>query len=144
MKNSEALYKILEKLNKNKVPTFRETEAALKAYADCNGLEDAGVERNLDFTNFLLPLKANALKALCKECCPNGYNSFDSTAVEKITKVFGKDANYFFGRESSPCIYVKPNETSRRTWIEDLSNLTEIADEVSFEHTLGMFRIWFD
>jgi hypothetical protein len=113
-----------------------------KAYSDClpEHVEVEGLECNLDFFNKDF-VDNRAL--LCMASLIGDYNGFNAKAVEQIVAYFGDDAEYSFGREGSPVIYVKPG---KRVWINrrQETKLESLADEVSFEAKLGLFRLWFD
>lgn len=109
------------------------------AYADCNGMHEKGVERNLDFK---APKSVGGAEAmgLMDACCPYGYNGFNSEVMAEVVKKFGDNAAYTIAREGSPCLYIKP---VNRVWLNRDESILKLADEVSFEPS-GTFRLWWD
>jgi len=123
------------------VPKFRELALA---YADC-------VETDFKISAHIRDLNYQAKESLSKDelinimpkIIPFGYNEFCSVnTIKKLADIFG-DSHYFVCRESSVCIYVKPNS---RVWLDEDSDYlnASLADEVSFEGDRGMFRFWWD
>lgn len=119
----------------------------LSAYSDCNGLEDSdGIRRNLDFFCGD-PFKIGELEKIMSVAVPTGYNAFDAKGLGAIiSAAFGDKCHVFIARESSVCLYIKP---SQNVWFGsgrecDLLNPKLNCDEISFDETKGMFRLWWD
>lgn len=135
-----------EFLNEIKLSEFdRHAKAIAYAYADCLVGEKVDMPKNSRDLNFFSKeaLSVTELRIIVEHII-GSYNGFDLAAVERVIDVFGGDAFYFIGRESSPVIYVRPASTGR-TWLgsgED--KISTLADEVSFEHVFQMFRFWWD
>lgn len=115
----------------------------IAAYSDC--LEDhidvEGIERNLKYMS-LESLSIKDATEILSLAIPNGYNDFEvKTCLPSIATIFGDDARIFIARESSVCLYIKP---ASRIWMSRDEKLNSLADEVSFESDLGLFRVWWD
>lgn len=117
-------------------------EAAGRIYADCIDAEGAhcgSIRRNLNaFIRESVSL--GDLEAIMSAAIPDGYNGFNANQLRDYAKYFGDGARYFIAREGSVAIYVKPFD---RVWING-DALSGLADEVSFEFDVGMFRLWWD
>lgn len=111
-------------------------ERILAAYSDLHKdlLSD---HRNLNFIELDSLDAKNFL--LIGKIIPS-YNEFNgNTTPQKLIDLFG-EAEYLVAREGSPCFYIKP----KHLWLGRGQDFESVADEVSFEGTLGMFRVWFD
>lgn len=122
---------------------YQAREVAL-AYSDClpEYVDTENVQRNLNFF-CSKPFKVTSAQKVMKLAVPDGYNDFEADgSFNKIIKVFGDDVLVFIARESSVCLYIKPQS---RVWLgRGEGNLSAIADEVSFDSEIGMFRLWWD
>jgi hypothetical protein len=117
--------------------------AVMAAFSDCHG-QLPGVERDLNFRSAEV-FNADELVAVFRAATPDGYNNFDSSVVETLTKTFGEHAEYFPAREGSPCIYVRAPKDSR-LWLDraqrGVAGLLAV-DEFSLESD-GALRLWWD
>lgn len=139
-----------EKMQELKLDPFDyAAREALEAYADCH---DGLVEtRELNFFS-KRPLNGKRLIEILAKVIPHGYNAFDADSVKAVVEAFGEHSTYFVAREGSPCIYVRPQDDPKQpgahVWIGEHGKAAcvtdDLADEVSFEPALGMFRLWWD
>jgi hypothetical protein len=125
-------------LHFKKFPQYRWViERIAAAYSDCvEGLE---AERNLDFFSHY-PVNGAAAKAIVRHCI-GGYNNLTPETFDLVLHFF--EAEYFFAREGSFCVYVRPEKC---VCVESLSMLKKEAkiDELTFDSNLQMFRLWWD
>lgn len=147
MSQNEKIQKIKydEYLKKHRLNRFdRGVERVLSAYSDCIDEIVSGfdkIERNLNFFE-VEPFEFKRALDVMAAAVPNGYNDFEVDLVfKKIADVFGTDCQIFVARESSVCLYVKP---TGRVWLNRDEKLQTLADEVSFDSTIGAFRLWWD
>lgn len=110
------------------------------AYSDLHDEEDE-TPRNLNYFE-RESVDGEALGKIMQVAVPS-YNGFDGVqSIARVVDAFGANAQYFIGREGSPVIYVKP---AGRIWLNGRGpNFGTLADEVSFDSSLGMFRLWWD
>jgi hypothetical protein len=100
-------------------------------------------ERNLNFNTILIgAVNAVEMCEIFSKVCPGGYNTMNKESLVKIAECFD-DAEFYLGREGSPVLYIKPKT---RLWFGDRrhTEIGTLADEVSYEPSVGMFRVWFD
>lgn len=111
-------------------------DSVLSAYSDSNDLEE---DRNL---GFMAPCSVNGYMAIeIAAKCIVSYNEFNADQVKEVVKMFGYDSAYFFAREGSPAIYIRP---SKNMWLQFDKELPFLVDEVSFDAKMQMFRLWWD
>lgn len=111
-------------------------ESILVAYSDSHDLED---HRNLNCFVKHGFYEDLALEVVQK--CIKSYNAFDAQAFLHVLKYFGHGTKYYFAREGSVCIYVKPGSNF---WIERFIPREAQVDEFSYEAQLNLFRLWWD
>jgi hypothetical protein len=109
----------------------------LEAYSDLH--DQLEFNQNLKF--FCKNSVCGQLAIKIADRCIDTYNEFDKEIMEKVVKVFGDESSYYFAREYSVCVYVKPYQNIYLDRV--FSNLFN-CDEFSYDHKLGMFRIWWD
>lgn len=134
-------YELAKKLFDKESLNYNEgmaVEQTIIAYSDSHD-ELEHDDRNL---NFFTANAVNGEMAIkIADRCIQGYNNFDKEAMEAVVALFGLQAHYFFARESSVAVYVKPVDCIR----VDLDFCFKMkADEFYFDGRLGMFRIWWD
>jgi hypothetical protein len=124
-------------------------ESLVTGFQDCNEIDlktllfGAGKERDLNFNTLMIgSVTALEMLEIMDAACPGGYNRMNKDALVKIAECF-EDAEFYLGREGSPVLYIKPKS---RLWFGDPrhTEIGTLADEVSFEASIGMFRVWFD
>lgn len=129
-------------------PSFKEANWYVKGVAVqvllayCDGHEDVEGERNLCFFCHN-GVKGKDFISIAALAIP-GYNAWNGVRTPKLlVSMFGKKAEYFFGREGSVCIYVRPHKDF---WLESAVELKDIAeiDEFSYEYDLKLFKLWWD
>jgi hypothetical protein len=110
----------------------------IAAYSDCN---ESPSERNLRYFSRESVSYKEAHDILLA-AIPDGYNGFDpNESMIKLIEIFGEGCKIHIARESSVCLYLKPDQ---RVWLSRDAEIGKLADEVSFDHDLGMFRVWWD
>lgn len=110
------------------------------AYSDClpEVVSTDGLERDLDFIQHET-VKAKDLEKYLMLI--GQYNDFiPQIASKEIVETFGENAEVIIARESSVCLYIKPEHN---VWFgRRCKPIT--CDEYSFDTTLNMFRLWWD
>ena len=113
-------------------------DLVLCAYSDSHN--DLDEERNLRFFCINPVHGSTAIKI--SEKCIVSYNEFNRIAMEKVVSYFGEDSCYFFARECSVCLYVRP--IHKCIHFNGKEQLACGHDEFSYDPDLQLFRIWWD
>lgn len=112
-------------------------EGVMGAYSDC--FDDLkGMPRDLSYF-CRIGLCYEDAKKIATYCMPSGYNDYSYEAFERVAGHF-QAGTYYFGREGSPVIYVKPSKSY--VWFDE--EFCNLADEVCYCPDLGLFRFWWD
>jgi hypothetical protein len=132
-------YELREKLftkDELLVGYYGAVDQILCAFADSHdGLKE---ERNLNF--FCNHAFDRELAIKIAERCIVDYNFFNAKTMEQVINLFG-DALYYFARENSACIYIRP---LKNVWLSNAKKEEIKWDEFTFDSNLQMFRIWWD
>lgn len=115
----------------------RVAERVIEAYSD--SFDDVEAQRNLNYFEKTPVTGPQLIEIMSKVVV--GYNAFDGTkSTRQVVSVFGDDAAYHIAREGSVCIYI--DVTDGNLWLRNISKIK--ADEILYDGTKKMFRVWWD